>query len=126
MSLDAFDVKSNLAEHRVSVCRAVGVTTGPSVSQVTGKGVALTRTGTGAYLLTWSDDMGVFQGVDFGLQASTPGNIAGHTVIAGAYTAGTPTLAFIVYNAADAAHDLVALEWITCRVTFSPSNVNTL
>lgn len=124
MSLDAFDVKSNLAEHRESVCRGVGGAS--AVTQVTGKGVALTRTGTGAYLLTWSDDMGVFQGVDFGLQATTPGDIAGHTVIAGAYTAGTPTLAFIVYNASDAAHDLAALEWVTARVVFAPTSVNTL
>ena len=126
MSLDKFPARSNLAEHFDSVCRAVGVTSGPSVSQVTGKGVTLTRTGTGAYLLTWSDDMGVFQGVDFGLQASTPANLAGHTVIAGAYTEGTPTLAFIVYNASFAVHDLVALEWVTARVTFAPTALNTL
>ena len=96
----------------VFICSvAEGVTTGPSVtSGVRGKGVTVTRTGTGAYLATFDDTYSsmVFAGAQ--LQAATPGDLAGHTVVFDEYASGA--VAFIVYNAADAAHDLVDDEYV--------------
>lgn len=116
MSLDGYKVKSNEPEAKLHKVRAVGGSS--AVTKVKGKGIAVTRTGSGAYLLTWSDDPGNLVDIGATLQATTPGDLAGHTVIFGAYTAGTPTLAFVVYNASDAAHDLAALEWINITATF--------
>ena len=124
MSLDASPVRSNVIEERVF--KVIGVGGASAVTQVTGKGVALTRTGSGAYLLTFSDSPGNLTGFSYGLQATTPGNIAGHTLILGAWSAGGTTLAFIVYNASDAAHDLAALEWMSLDLSFSPSKLNAI
>lgn len=100
-----------------------GVGGSSEVTQEEGDGVTLTRTGTGAYLLTWANDPGVFVGLTYGLSATTPGNIAGHTLIAGLYSTSAFTLAFIVYNASDAAHDLAALEHMHLTVNFKTTSI---
>jgi len=117
MSLDAFPVKANAPELIEHVCLAVGGAS--AITKVSGEGIAVSRTDTGDYLLTWSDAPGNFKGATASLQATTIGDLAGHTVVFGAFTAGGTTLAFGVYNAADASHDLAALEWVTVRVAFS-------
>ena len=122
MSLDAYEVRSNISESRKFFVRGVGGSS--TVTQVSGKGVVLTRTGSGAYLLTFSDSPGYLMGATAGFQATTLANVAGHTVVFGAWTAGGTTLAFSVYNASDSVHDLAALEWMTLDLTFSPSKVN--
>ena len=124
MSLDAFPLRSNIVEG-VNF-KVIGVGGSSAVTQVTGKGVALTRTGTGAYLLTWSDSPGNLVGFSAGLQATTLAGPSGHTVIFGAWAAGGTTLAFQVFNAAEALHDLAALEWVCLDLTFSSSTLNTL
>lgn len=122
MSLDAFPSRSTAIDKIEHLVRAVGGTT--AITKTNGLGVAVTRTGTGAYLLTWSDAPGNFLGATAGLQATTVANLAGHSVIFGAYSATAKTLAFTVRNAADAAHDLAALEWVTLSVSFSQSSLN--
>ena len=124
MSLDAFPTRSNIVEERVFKVTGVGGST--AVTQVTGKGVALTRTSAGLYLLTWADSPGNLCGFKAGLQATTLAAIAGHTIVFGAWTAGGTTLAFSVYNASDVVHDLAALEWVSLELTFSPSKLNAL
>lgn len=96
--------------------RAVGGSS--AVTKVTGQGVAVSRTGTGAYLLTWAENPGSHLGNFYGLSATTPGDIAGHTVIFGAYDSSAYTLAFVLYNASFAAHDLAALEWVDLDIRF--------
>jgi len=122
MSLDGSKQISNCAGLKAHVVNAVGGST--AVTKVNGPGVAVTRTGTGLYLLTWSDLPGNFLGLTWGLNATTPANIAGHTIAAGLYSATAGTLAISVYNAADALHDLAALEWMTLVCYFSATSVN--
>ena len=121
MSLDAFPQKSNSAGIVAHVVQGVGAAS--SVTQLNGPGVTLTRTGTGLYLLTWSDPPGNFLGATWGLSATTAANIAGHTVAFGLYAAAG-TMAVSVYNASDTLHDLAALEWLTVVSFFSATNVN--
>ncbi len=83
-----------------------------------GSGMTITRTGSGAYLITWAENPGTFQGWSCNLGAATPGDLAGHTVIRDTYDATALTLAFVVYNASFAAHDLAALEYADISVDF--------
>ena len=122
MSLDAFETKSNLMDSREYVVRGVGGSS--AVTQVSGKGVTLTRTSAGLYLLTWSDAPGNFLGATHGFQATTPAALAGYTLVFGAYDATAFTLAFSVYIAADTILDLAALQWVTVCAKFSPSTLN--
>lgn len=89
-----------------------------------GNGVTLTREGTGQYRITWSDSPGNFKGATYGLQAATPGNLAGHTVVFDTYDSSNLQLDFYLYNASDTAHDLAANEYITVTVNFSTSAVD--
>lgn len=111
---------SNELQHQC--IRAVGGAA--AVTKVTGPGVDVTRTGTGAYLLTWTEDPGNFLGAGAFLQATTPANLAGHTVICGPYVPATKTMTVNVYNAADAVHDLAALEWFTVLADTSYTNLD--
>jgi len=122
MSLDSYGLKSTLIEGVDHVTKAVGGAS--SITKEVGLGVAVTRTGTGAYLLTWSESQGYHLGSIAGLSAVTPASLAGHTVVFGEYNATARTLAVHVRNAADAAHDLAANEWLTVRATFSHENLN--
>lgn len=111
--------KVNEPEVRSYKLRAVGGTA--TVSTDTnggGSGITISRTGTGAYRLTWSDNPGVFQGWSCNLGAATPVDLAGHTVIRDTYDATNFILDFVVYNASDAAHDLAALEYADITVDF--------
>lgn len=117
---DASIVKATNPDQWDHIIRAVGAAS--DIVKVYGPGVAVTRTDTGDYLLTWSENPGTFIGVTYGLQATTLSDLAGHTVVFGAYSTSAFTLAFTVTDASDAAHDLAALEWITVRVTFAQNS----
>lgn len=104
------------------IIKAVGGTA--AVTKVTGPDVTVTRTGTGAYLLTWAADPGNSLGAVASLQATTVADLAGHTVICGPYVPATMTMVVKVTNAADAAHDLAALEWFNVRAAFSFSSLD--
>ena len=107
--LGANPVRANEEEVFATHVRILGVN--GSVTQEDGNGVTITRTGEGAYLATWADDQGQFLGWNIGFGAATPADLAGYTGVRDTYTAGTPTLAFIVYNASDAAADLIANQY---------------
>lgn len=117
---DASELRATNPDQWDHIIRSVGGAS--AITKVYGPGVAVTRTGAGAYLLTWSENPGTFVAATYGFSATTPGDLAGHTVIYGAYNATAFTLAFVVYNASFAAHDLAALEWVTNRVTFSQNS----
>lgn len=114
--LNAYPHRSTQPESVEHIAKGVGGST--AITQLFGAGVALTRTGTGAYELTWAENQGTFLGATASLQATTIGDLAGHTVIFGAYNSTTRKLPFIVYNASFAAHDLAALEWVTVVARF--------
>lgn len=123
MSLDGYKVKSNVPESKKHSIRCVG-----GASAITkdggGKGISVSRTGTGAYLLTWKDAPGAFIKWSANFGASTPANVAGHTAVRGVYDSSALTLAFVVYNSTFAAHDLAAAEYIDIEVEFSPTGVS--
>lgn len=115
-------MRSTSALATTHIIKAVGGSA--AVTKVTGPGVTVTRTGTGAYLLTWAASPGNELGTVASLQATTVTALAGHTVICGPYVAATKTMAVKVTNAADAAHDLAALEWFTVRAAFSYTSLD--
>lgn len=118
---DAYPAKASRPEVVAYDVRGEGGSA--AVTQLSGAGVTLTRTGTGAYLLTFKENPGTFVSALSGLQASTPGALAGHTVVFDDYVASTYTLPFVVYNASDAAHDLAADEFVNLCVRFARSAV---
>ena len=122
-------VRSTSAELHVHEVIAVGGSSAITKVNGTGPGIAVTRLDTGDYKLTWSQDPGPnLRGVVASLQATTPGDIAGHTVICGAFVAESgstsATMLVNVYDAADASHDLAALEWFTVQFTAAYTNVD--
>jgi hypothetical protein len=97
-----------------------------AITKVYGPGVSVTYVGSGAFTLTWAENPGTFLGFTYGLQATTPGDVKGHTVVCGAFNTTAFTLGVTLYNASDTGHDLAALEWITMRVTFAPETTSLL
>lgn len=119
--IQAYPARSTTPELEEHLIRIQGAATSDPVNE-TARGVVVTRTGTGAFLITWAEDPGTYVLASCGLEAATPGDIAGHTVVFDTYdTAGTQ--AFILYNAADAAHDLATAEYINIRVAFKRTGV---
>jgi hypothetical protein len=116
-----FPHRSTQPESVEHLVRGVGGTT--AITKVTGAGAALTRTGTGAYRITWAETPGTFLGAVASLQATTVGDLAGHTVTFAPYDATNRRLDFTVANASDAAHDLAALEWVTVVAKFVTGSV---
>jgi hypothetical protein len=120
--LNAYPHRTTRPESQEHLIRFEGAGSSAPVKHL-GAGVTITREGTGAYRATWTDGPGVFLCVTFGLEADTPGDLAGHTVVADVYDVDNKRLDFVLYNASDAAHDLVADEYITVRAVFSTSAV---
>lgn len=117
MSLEAFDQQVTEPEVVSHLIRVLGATA--AISKASGgTGITVSRTGTGAYLLTWSDKPGTFVGCTYGIQAATPGDLAGHTVVVDTFDTSALTMPFVLYDGSNNAHDLVANEWITLAVMF--------
>lgn len=115
---DLYPVRGTIPEEHVDTVKMVG--TGASApTKVYGPGVTITRDGVGEYTLTWSENPGTFLGIYPAWQATTPADLKGYTVVAGAFASNA--LPIIVYNASDAADDLEAAQWLTLRCSFSPS-----
>ena len=121
MSLDAWKYKATQPEAAAHLVRAVGGTT--AVTKQIGTGVAVTRTGAGAYRLTWSENPGNFINAIATLEAATPGDVAGHTVVFDTWDATNLRLDLVVYNASDSAHDLAANEYFNVVANFKPTAV---
>lgn len=123
MSQHAFPVRSAQPELVAHPVRALGVTSGPSITKELGDGLTVTRTGAGAYRLTWSENPGTFVVAVGSLQAATPGDLAGHTMIFDTWDSTNLRLDLVVYNATFAAHDLVANEYLDIVVWFKRTSV---
>lgn len=118
----AFNVKSNEPGVEAHFIRCEGGSSAISKS-AGGAGIAVTRTGTGAYRLTFDDSQGTFLGWSCSLGAATPGDIAGHTAIRDEWDASNKRLDFIVYNDSDSAHDLAADEYADIWIFFKSYSV---
>lgn len=84
-------------------------------------GITVTRSGVGAYTLTWAENPGNFVNCSYMIGAATPANVAGHTVIRDTFA--SLALPIVLYNASDAAHDLAASEYIDLTVRFKRTNL---
>lgn len=118
--------RSTQPEKRSYEIRLLG--TGAAAPTVeAGPGTAVTRNSIGNYRITFDDPPGTFIGLSYGLQAATPADLAGHTVIADTWVKPTATadgyLDVVLYSAADAAHDLAADEYMLLEIKFSKTNI---
>jgi hypothetical protein len=123
--LDGFALKCTQGQMVAHVVAGEGGSAAVTQSTVTaGKGAVLTRTGTGAYRITWAEESpGTFHGAIATLAAATPGNLAGHTAIFDEYDSTNRQLDFVVYNSSFAAHDLAADEHVTVVAFFAQITV---
>jgi hypothetical protein len=119
---DFYQSRDSLPEVRRHLVRLLGTGASTPTKEV-GVGITVTRPGVGRYLLTWGENPGVFVGVLVGLQAATPGDLAGHTVIADTWDASAKALELDLFDGANAAHDLAANEYIHVEVLFKATNV---
>ena len=118
--LQAYPTRSTTPEAEEHIIRIQGAGSSAPVNEVA-RGVTVTRTGAGAYRITWAEDPGAHVASFATLEAATPGNLAGHTVVFDTYASKVQD--FVLYNASFAAHDLVATEYINIRVTFKRTAV---
>lgn len=111
--------KTSIPGERKYRIRILGVN-GADPTEELGQGVTVTRTGEGAYLITWADHPGTFIGwapPAFG--ALTPADLKGYSAVRGVYNASAKTLAFVVYDSAFNAADLIANQYADIVVEFS-------
>ncbi len=103
---------------RADIVRFVGGAA--AVTKVKGRNVTVTYISTGIVELTWSENPGVFLGLAGmpAFQATTAADVKGHTCVPGVYNATTKKLRLNITNAADALHDLAALEWLNLVALF--------
>jgi hypothetical protein len=115
--------KSSIPEERTYRIRILGVN-GDHPTEQLGQGVTVTRTGEGAYLITWDENPGTFIGwAPPGFGAATPGDLKGYTAVRDTFTAQSgatdASLAFVVYDSTFTAADLVADQYADLAITFS-------
>lgn len=84
---------------------------------------SVTRTGTGAYLITLQQDPGLFINWDVNLGALVVADLKGYTAVRGVFTAATTTaqatLAFTLFNSSFAAADLLVNQYLDITLTFA-------
>lgn len=113
--LDRYDPKVSEPELVEIKVRMVG-TGAAAPTKVYGRGVTIARSGVGVYTLTFAASPGTYCGYTWGIDASTPGNVKNHDVVLTATSSTVITVNF--YDAAAAAHDLAASEWINLWLDF--------
>lgn len=104
-------IRSNLLKGRVFKIRLLGVDDGNPTVEVGDAGVTVTRTGEGAYLVTFDDAPGVYSGWGIDFIATTPADLKGYSAVAGVYNSTTNAVAFVIYNASNNAADLIAAQF---------------
>jgi len=106
----------------------LGVGTGADELTISyGPGITAVRQGAGVHRVSFAEHPGTFVGYSFAFQGATPANVAGHTVVLDTWVAPSgSTLGYFdltVYNASDAAHDLVATELVSVTFKFIRTGV---
>jgi hypothetical protein len=114
--------KTSAFEERKYQIRLLGVN-GADPTKELGQGVTVTRTGEGAYLITWAENPGVFVGWAPGFGAATPADLKGYTVVRDTYDSATLSLAFVVYDSTFTAADIIANQYLDLEVRFAASSV---
>lgn len=127
--LDAFAIKSTQPEVVATIVRLQGAGAADPTKEE-GVGITATRTGTGVYRLTWTENPGRFLGACFTFGAATPADIAGHTAARDTWDSANFRLDFTVFNNADAgtgaapaATDLATDEYVDVLVFHARTSV---
>src|SRR5689334_791058 len=109
---EGLDSEPGLRKHRI---RFVGGTA--AVTKTHGRGITVAYVATGRVSLTWSENPGVFAGIDGApaFQATTQANVKSFVGVLGAYASKTVELR--LYESGSLA-DLDALEWCSLTLLF--------
>lgn len=114
--------KTSIPDERKYRIRLLGVN-GDHPTEQLGQGVAVTRTGEGAYTITFAENPGTFVGWSCSFGAATPGDLKGYTAVRDTFTAQSGTtlafLDFVVYDSSFTAADLIANQYADITVEFS-------
>lgn len=97
----------------------------PTIQEGTLCGITATRTGEGAYRLTFSstNNPGKFIGWFVGFGAATPADLKGYTAVRDTYDSSGLILDFVVYDSSFAAADIIADQYIDVHLVFSQSGL---
>jgi hypothetical protein len=90
-----------------------------------GKDITITRTAAGVYKLTFGESPGAFVGIDGdALQADTPGNVKNFSITWNVWNVTTKSIELSLWNAAGAATDLAAAQYISAAISFKKTSVS--
>lgn len=115
--MDGFQSRMTIGGIKEHVIRLLGADDAHPTKEV-GQGITVTRTGEGAYRITWAKNPGAFVGWSHGFGAATPADLAGYTAVRDTWDATNLRLDFVVYDETFAAADLVANQYIDIVVRF--------
>lgn len=121
MALDAYPMRCNVPDVHTVYIRGLGANGAALTLQEGARGVTCTRTGEGAYTLTWSENPGTLVGFLASFGAATPADMKGYTCTRD--TQGTNALDIAVWDSAFAAADVIADQYIDLQITFRRSGV---
>lgn len=124
MSTEMLPTRSNVAELKEYHLRLLG--TGASApTKELGYGMTVTRTGVGAFRITWAANPGSFVNFTWGLGAATPGDVKGQTVTRDTFdtSAGVYTLDVAMWSSTFAADELNATEYMDLTIRFKETSV---
>lgn len=121
-------VLSRQAGTRIHHVRLLGTGSSTPTKEI-GHGITVSRTAAGVYKCQWAlgASPGTFLGFTWGLGASTPGDVKGHTVTRSTITAETSSAGYFIsvslWNASDAADDLQATEYMDLTFHFKTVSI---
>jgi hypothetical protein len=114
--------KDSIPDLRTYRIRILGAN-GTDPTEQLGQGVAITRTGEGAYKITFAENPGTFVGWSCNFGAATPGDLKGYTAVRDTFTAQSGAtlgyLEFVVYDSTFTAADLITNQYADITVEFS-------
>lgn len=117
-----YDPKTSIPDERKYRIRILGVNNADPTEQL-GQGVTISRTGEGAYRITFAQNPGTFIGWSCNFGAATPADLKGYTAVRDTYTAQSGStlgcLDFVVYDSSFNAADLIADQYADITVEFS-------
>lgn len=122
--LDLDPLRCTEAEAELAIVSFTG-TGAANPTKRLGRGVAITWVSTGLYQLVFGDKQGLFEGMNFGFDATVPGGVAGYTAVAGAFDATGTILQVSVYNSAFALANLAALQNVLLMIFFKRADPTT-
>jgi hypothetical protein len=116
--VDFYDAQTSIPEEKRYRIRLLGANDANPTTQL-GRGVTVTRTGEGAYRITFANNPGTFIGWSCSFGADTPADLKGYTAVRDTWDATNKRLDFVVYNSTFAAADLIAAQYADIVVEFS-------